>query len=302
MRKDSCLIVENEPYLSESISSKLEVLGYTTKIVPTIGEAMELERIYSTLLLSTNFSDDRRFFKLLSKYREASTILLVSFVNNDVILKSIEHGANDYIIKPFLMDLLLYKIDFLKRSREFKEREKRYIKFIESSFGTKIVEKVSASQKLPMIIFSKESKAVDYFSFLVAKDKNRVVEMVNSEDLERIENLNSPDFLYYIRDISHLEGAEREKFFQKVRDLPVVVGGTSRFEKRDGFNYIELPSEGKIPYTGKILSVAEYVKQIIINNQYKMPDTEISKHLGISRKSLWEKRRKFGIQKRKKGE
>ncbi|MEA1917106.1 MAG: helix-turn-helix domain-containing protein, partial [Campylobacterota bacterium] len=31
----------------------------------------------------------------------------------------------------------------------------------------------------------------------------------------------------------------------------------------------------------------------------KFPDTELSKKLGISRKSLWEKRKKYGISKQK---
>ena len=33
------------------------------------------------------------------------------------------------------------------------------------------------------------------------------------------------------------------------------------------------------------------------NFQDKYPDTELSRRLGISRKSLWEKRKKFGIEK-----
>ena len=36
----------------------------------------------------------------------------------------------------------------------------------------------------------------------------------------------------------------------------------------------------------------------LINFQDKFSDTKLSEKLGISRKSLWEKRKKFGIEKR----
>jgi DNA-binding NtrC family response regulator len=38
---------------------------------------------------------------------------------------------------------------------------------------------------------------------------------------------------------------------------------------------------------------------MVLNFQHTYPDTELSKKLGISRKSLWEKRKKFGIEKDK---
>jgi transcriptional regulator of aromatic amino acid metabolism len=48
-----------------------------------------------------------------------------------------------------------------------------------------------------------------------------------------------------------------------------------------------------------ILSVEDYIKYIIKTYESKFPDTELSKRLGISRKSLWEKRKKYGISKKK---
>jgi hypothetical protein len=50
---------------------------------------------------------------------------------------------------------------------------------------------------------------------------------------------------------------------------------------------------------GDILPIEDYVRYIVLNYQHKFPDTELSKKLGISRKSLWEKRKKYGIIKKK---
>ena len=48
-----------------------------------------------------------------------------------------------------------------------------------------------------------------------------------------------------------------------------------------------------------VLSVDEYIKTMILKFEDRYPDTELSKRLGMSRKSLWEKRKKYGITKKK---
>ncbi|MCW1548840.1 hypothetical protein OLS49_02640, partial [Campylobacter jejuni] len=52
--------------------------------------------------------------------------------------------------------------------------------------------------------------------------------------------------------------------------------------------------------SNEILTIDEYVKYVIINYQNIFPDTDLSKKLGISRKSLWEKRKKYEISKKNK--
>ena len=45
----------------------------------------------------------------------------------------------------------------------------------------------------------------------------------------------------------------------------------------------------KLSNIDSILTINNYVKLMVTNFQDKYPDTELSKRLGISRKSLWEK-------------
>jgi biotin operon repressor len=47
------------------------------------------------------------------------------------------------------------------------------------------------------------------------------------------------------------------------------------------------------------MTINDYVKLMVMSFQGKYPDTELSKKLGISRKSLWEKRKKLSIEKKK---
>ncbi|MCG7962354.1 MAG: sigma-54-dependent Fis family transcriptional regulator, partial [Candidatus Thiodiazotropha taylori] len=49
------------------------------------------------------------------------------------------------------------------------------------------------------------------------------------------------------------------------------------------------------------LSLEEYFRHFVLDNQDHMTETELAKKLGISRKALWERRQRFGIPREKKG-
>jgi len=48
------------------------------------------------------------------------------------------------------------------------------------------------------------------------------------------------------------------------------------------------------------LSLEEYFRQFVVENQDSMTETEMARKLGISRKALWERRQRFGIPREKK--
>jgi DNA-binding NtrC family response regulator len=47
------------------------------------------------------------------------------------------------------------------------------------------------------------------------------------------------------------------------------------------------------------LSLEDYFTNFVLNNQVLMSETDLAKKLGISRKSLWQRRRKLGISRNK---
>ena len=59
---------------------------------------------------------------------------------------------------------------------------------------------------------------------------------------------------------------------------------------------------GSVASINKPLSMEDYFQQFVLENQSRMNETELARHLGISRKSLWEKRQKLGIPRRKSDE
>ena len=77
--------------------------------------------------------------------------------------------------------------------------------------------------------------------------------------------------------------------------LSCLSGDVSEFKNVFEINIKEITER----FQDDVLSVDEYIKTMILKFEDRYPDTELSKRLGMSRKSLWEKRKKYGITKKK---
>src|SRR5690606_32041782 len=47
------------------------------------------------------------------------------------------------------------------------------------------------------------------------------------------------------------------------------------------------------------LSLEDYFQRFVLQHQVSMSETELARKLGVSRKCLWERRQRFGIQRKK---
>ncbi|MEJ2576879.1 MAG: sigma-54 dependent transcriptional regulator [Gammaproteobacteria bacterium] len=59
------------------------------------------------------------------------------------------------------------------------------------------------------------------------------------------------------------------------------------------------PREAGAPERADQLSLEEYFRRFVLDNQEHMTETELAQRLGISRKALWERRQRFGIPRKK---
>ena len=108
---------------------------------------------------------------------------------------------------------------------------------------------------------------------------------------------SSPSTLLYITEAHVLKKTDRETLLETLKSYDFILCSTSNIES--DFNTIALNTDSKLYDQNEILTIDDYVKFIVNSFQYKFPDTELSKKLGISRKSLWEKRKKYGLFKKK---
>ena len=290
-------IIENELYLAQSISSKLNQSGYETEVYSSIKEAMETSN-GDAYLLSTNLPG-QNFNPLITKYRDKIIILMVSYINNDTVASPLKLGANDYIVKPFMIEELQRKIEHYKEFqtlRKYKNLYKEYSEYLLNDIS--IIDDIKMV-KTPLVIFTNYIKLVDKLAFEYAKNNNRVLvfiplAMKNWKD--KIENSN-PKHILYISELQTLKKAERDQLFKLIADREFIISTTTNIETP--FITVEINTDNKLYDQNEILTIDDYVKFIVNSFQYQFPDTELSKKLGISRKSLWEKRKKYGIFKKK---
>jgi DNA-binding response OmpR family regulator len=293
------LIVDNEIYLAESISSKLSDKGCLTEIQTTANEAIKSEQDYNVVLVSANMDQDL-FYSLIEKYQDSIVIVLVSYIDNDTIAKAIDLGANDYILKPFMMEVLIRKIKNFQKLNYLREKYKNYENFLIDSLEKENIGEEYFDKKPPLFIQAKFQKYADSLAFFYAKHHRKIFTFIKFEELKFI-NPNS-DRIYYLRDYQSLTSKERKVLIDMVKGLNIIVSSTIPFEDSSvelPYTIIRLKSENTIFEENEILRIADYIKYVLLNYQYELPDTELSKRLGISRKSLWEKRKKFDIHKKK---
>ncbi len=295
------LIVENEIYLAQSISSKLSEVGYNCKIVATTKEALE-EGNYDIVLLSANISG-QNFYPAIEKYKNSIIILLISYISNDTVSKPLKMGVDDYMLKPFMIEELIRKIDHLFEYKKIKKENEFLKNYIENSFKNSSLKQMDSKKIVPpVLIKSSYQKLIDKLVYEYSKSINTTpvfIAVDSPNAISKIEQYNNYTLLYLVN-FQNLRKSEKIKLLSVIEKKRVILCTTdSNEELNNNFNVLSLDNYNKIYENGDILSIDDYVKYIIQSFQNKFTDTDLSKKLGISRKSLWEKRKKYGINKKK---
>ena len=290
-------IIENELYLAQSISTKLNQSGYETEIFSSVKEAMT-KSSGDAYLLSTNLPG-QNFNPLITKFKDKIIILMVSYINNDTVAAPLKLGANDYIVKPFMIEELQRKIEHYKEYQTLKKYKNLYKEYSEYLLNDINISNDIDKITTPIVIVTNYIRLVDKLAFTYAQKKDRVLIFIplgakNWKD--KIEKSN-PKHMLYISELQVLKKSEREQLFEMIRKRDFIISTTSDIETP--FPKIEINTDNKLYDQNEILTIDDYVKFIVTSFQYQFPDTELSKKLGISRKSLWEKRKKYGIFKKK---
>jgi DNA-binding NtrC family response regulator len=293
------LIVENEIYLSQSISTKLTEMGHICESAATVKDALKLDG-FDAVLLSTNVSG-QNFYPIIEKYKSSIIILMVSYISNDTVTKPLQAGANDYILKPFMIEELTRKLTHLQDYIVYKKENQTYKSYIEHLLKQDTSHTITNKTKLPLLLKVNYQKVADAIVFEYAKNYNESFVFISLEDddaIEQIKKIHDNELIYLIN-FQNIKKSEKTKVLSVIQNKRVILSTSDLAESVEGMETMEVKNEEGVFEKGDILSIENYVKYIITKYQSKFPDTELSKKLGISRKSLWEKRKKYGISKKK---
>jgi response regulator of citrate/malate metabolism len=292
------LIIENEVYLAQSIATKLGELGHNCEMCTSTKDAIRSTN-YDVVLLSTNING-QDFNPVIETFKDSIVILMVSYISNDTVSKPLAAGAKDYILKPFMIEELIRKIDHYQDYEKLKRKAEAYEKYLDYTFANTKHGQNTQGLEFPLFVSSNYQKYADAFAFEVAKSEKSSLSFIslnNPKAFSEIESAMSNTILYIIH-FETLKKAERKELCELIEGKKAIILSSDKIEDVD-YPVIEIKSESNIFDRGEILPIEDYVKFIVLNYQDKYPDTELSKKLGISRKSLWEKRKKYDIVKKK---
>jgi DNA-binding NtrC family response regulator len=296
-KKMKIIIIDNELYLAQSIATKLDQHNYETEIYSSIRDAMSAKGdIY---LLSTTIPNQDPI-KLIEKFKDKIIILMVNYINHDTVGRPLQAGAKDYIVKPFVIEELIRKIKHYYDYNRLKKENRFYRDLLTSMFKEIDVNVDVESIELPVVIYTNYQRVADKIAIDIANRYKKVLKFIDlSEDNWR-GKINSLDHskIAYISRVDKLKKDDREKLFEILEGKKFIISSLDENIEMP-YDKITINSNNKMYDQNNILTINEYVQFIIKKFQYQYPDTELSKKLGISRKSLWEKRRKFGLFKKK---
>ncbi len=291
------VIIENELYLAQSIAAKLSEFHFETEIYSSVKEAMEAQA--DVYLLSTNLPG-QNFLPLIEKFKEKNVLLMVNYINNDTVGEPLKAGARDYIVKPFMIEELIRKIEHFHNYRMLQERNRFYEEYLDHLYREVECELEPEDLGLPVVIRTNYQRAADKLALKFNRVKKNILTLISLEESgwkEKIAALDD-EHIGYIIHLEKLKKNEREQLFELLEGKSFLLTDSSG-EVETPFPTLTLTAGNKLYDQDEILTIDEYVQYIVRTFQYKFPDTELSKKLGISRKSLWEKRKKYDLFKKK---
>lgn len=288
------LIIENEIYLAQSIANKLS----DSRLECIIAHSLkEVQKDHYDVILASFGTINEGYTELSKAYSQAIIILMIAYINDDTVIKPLRNGVTDYIVKPFIVDELIRKITHYRTYREINEEigfYRNYFSFIELELGTPELFLYNP----PFVIKSNAQRGADIYAMRYAREKHIQFHFYSLKEEMWKSIFRVPpkkNEIYYITNLEELKKSERKDFLEVALKYNVIVSIVSG-EKIAFPQVIDITRQtNNMELGGEILSVKEYEKLIISKYENRYPDIELAKKLGMSRKSLWEKRKKYGI-------
>ena len=293
------LIIENEIYLAQKVVSRLLDDGHSCDYIesPNIDN---LTKEYDTILLSTSLPS-ALCKNIIKRYSEnAIILLLVSYISDETVTNPIKDGAKDYIMKPFIMDELVRKIYHYKECRSIRRELQTLREYFNFTMAEIDIKDVLLPPSFPTLIESNSQKCADKLVFELSRKMDLPIVFISLTSTTWLKQVTAiqAKAIIYLTDYHTLKKNAKDNIIKIIEDKKCVI---STLEQESDFPYrkIEFNNDNILLGNSNIMTINDYVKMMVLSYQNKYPDTELSKKLGISRKSLWEKRKKLDIEKKK---
>ena len=122
------LIVEDDPIISHSIASKLTKWGFLTKEIEDFhdveGIFLRYEPDLVILDITLPFYDGYMWCEKIRKYSKIPVLYISSLSDNMNIIMAMNMGGDDFLVKPFDLDVMVAKVQaLLRRAYDYKTNQ-----------------------------------------------------------------------------------------------------------------------------------------------------------------------------------
>ena len=294
------LIIENDTYLAQSISNKLEDRGYECVISKDSQLKLDKNDVFDIVLLSYDFCEGS-CSNLIKRFQKSIIIVMIKYINDDSVTKMFKAGMHDYILKPIIVDELIRKMEHYRQFDKLQKEVvfyKNYFEFIEGILNIPF----PFTYNLPLIIRSCSQRSADIYAMRYARLKNIHFNFLSLKEVDwkNILNTNDKNEIVYLTGLEQIKKSERNELITKLHKQNVLFSFVSQ-EEIPFSNIVDISTTTNcVEVGGEIMPVKDYEKMMIAKYEGLYSDIELAKELGISRKSLWEKRKRYGILKQRK--
>lgn len=292
------LIIENEIYLAQKVVSRLLDDGHNCDYIES-PNIKNLTKEYDVILLSTSLPSSL-CKEIIKRYSQKSIVLLlVSYISDETVTNHIKDGVKDYIMKPFIMDELIRKIYHYIEARDVKRELQTMNEYFNFTMQDIDINSEIIPSSFPLLIEANSQKYADKIVFEISKKVGLpicFISLFSNNWQDKISKIKEKAIIY-LTNYHTLKRNTKDSLIKYIEDKSCIISTLEKEE--DDFPYRKLQIDKKELEINNIMTINDYVKMIVTHYQNKYPDTELSQKLGISRKSLWEKRKKLDIEKKK---
>jgi putative two-component system response regulator len=153
---ESLLVVDDDPYVLESIASLLQEYGYLVTTCRSGFDALEkLKKNAFDVILTDIKMPELTGIELLQRIHTSNSlvpvILMTAFAELDVAVDALKRGAFDFITKPYNPEYLLYAVEKAVKYTRLVQMEKNYKEMLEDTVRKRTQELASALEQVQNI-------------------------------------------------------------------------------------------------------------------------------------------------------
>ena len=140
MSKGNILIIDDEPKMCKILKFAFEPLGYSVTTAGTAEAGVEAFRNNDYDLVVTDLKmpgkDGLYVLKTVKKLRsETEVILMTAYATAQNAVDAMKMGAYDYVIKPFEMDELKFKVNHIMEKRELLQENQKLKRELKNKYS-----------------------------------------------------------------------------------------------------------------------------------------------------------------------